>query len=403
VFSNIGFGTRENPFVIVNVAQLQSAANTNSYYILQDDIALPLGFTMQNFSARLNGNGHTIQTQGTAPIIYNLSGEVTNLNIAVINTYLGTQSNFALLAINNTGIIEDVSLSLVENTSMQVVNATGNYAMVAGLVHTNRGRVANVYVTGSLTVTSQTYIPVRVAGIVGFNTATGTGLSPQTPSIVNADNNLNITLIANNNNNESNIIMGGIAVRNDGVMTRAKNRGNITLTTNNGVSDVGGIVGYAPLGTVRESGHRGIITTNLIGSAITFVGGIAGYTYRGSFIDNFSFGTVVYSGRRQDSAFFRGSNMHFGGIFGTIRGGVEVTAEGNRFSTILYGTTNRNYYVRYEGTINFGAATFFGITVGFFGGQTIAYPNDIPDHRFNTIAKTRSELEQHSVSWEVRP
>jgi len=310
VFSNIGFGTEDNPFSISNAAQLQMAAGTNSHYILTNDIILPDGFTLDSFGATLDGQGFTVYSSGLRPIIYSMEGKIHNLNISVQNdALLSPSENFAFVAIHNRGILRNISLTL--DARLSVINSNVNW--VGGAVLSNAREINNLSVSGTLSVTSRHTGNMFVGGIAAHNTDTRTGFGVILLTVLdNSYSSLNISLYAPNAAANASLCLGGVAGRNDGLIRRSAQSGSLTVTHASGVSDTGAIAGHNEIGTLYNNGAFGILRAAVSGDAAAYLGGIVGWLHMGHIEDNFSLSDIA-----------GGYNIFVGGIVGAAQGTVH--------------------------------------------------------------------------------
>jgi filamentous hemagglutinin family protein len=216
-----GLVTQITAYQLVNsLADLQHVAqNLAGNYALGTDIAgngtessfTPIGSPTTPFSGQFDGMGHTIDKLYVDPVyaqtgwpqwplptglfsVIGSTGVVRNLNlthsIASANNSSQTWAQVGALAGINQGHITNVFASgnvtgsdlteigglVGQNTglierSASAVNAYGLTSYIGGLVGQNDGTIVQCYATGAVAGASR---PTDPAGLVGFNTGTGT-------------------------------------------------------------------------------------------------------------------------------------------------------------------------------------------------------------------------------------
>jgi hypothetical protein len=198
----VGAGTQENPYVIINSAQLQSVKHEpNQNYKLGNDIDASntrdwnngSGFTPYRFEGVLDGNGYSIKdsySQRRSVLFTKTFGDIKNLS--VINATVSSPST------NLVGVIATVH---------------------------KQGVISNVKVSGNITGRDE------VGGLVG---------SMFTGSVNNSYARSNVTGSGNN--------IGGLVGRNDynGIIKNSYSIGNVTG------NDVGGAIGENEGGSIEN-------------------------------------------------------------------------------------------------------------------------------------------------------
>ena len=106
-----GLGTASAPIKITTGEEFITAIEFgNRNYTLKNDIEISGSeFTGKNFSGTILGNGHTVSVNGeiTTSLINNLSGKIENLKIKLVSNDVKITQNWAVLAENSSGIIQN--------------------------------------------------------------------------------------------------------------------------------------------------------------------------------------------------------------------------------------------------------------------------------------------------------
>jgi len=303
VFNRIGFGTENRPFFIYNEAQFLAAANTTDHFILQNDLVLENVF-LQNFTARINGNGNTIYLSSNRYLISNFTGTFKDMNF-VVSSYspINIASEFAVITRYNGGLIENVSLDL----SIELISNNPQDTLVGTFAVTNYRDIFNSTVSGQLNIIQQSYRHISVGALVAVNSHTGIGNSRRNAVISYSNSFIQISVDApntiSNQTFATNIELGGFSALNSGNMLRNKFAGVLNVTHSEGVSYIGGIVATNSVVVAGPDWHIGAILRNngsfgtivaapTSDNATAVVGGITSRADSGSITGNFSIARI---------------------------------------------------------------------------------------------------------------
>lgn len=221
--------------------------------------------------------------QGTNLSIYQAfmlknAGTIKNLNFE-INFNLGASGNktvrVAGLAIENTGIIDNVNISTTHNGTIKVTanSAVSETVRVAGITTNNQGTISNSSVKVGENTTTQTF------GIYSLND--GKVIS-QVAGIAN-QNSGTISKTFFSGDITSNYV-GGITNENEGTIDRCYSLGNVNVvdkylssTSGNGKDVIyGGIAGTMTKGVISNSYSRLTLKLTSSFNIITNIGGLVG-------------------------------------------------------------------------------------------------------------------------------
>ena len=218
-----GSGVQEDPYVINSASELaylaQQVNNGNSfagvYFVLANDLNLNsnsmiIGDSNSHpFSGIINGNGHVIR----------------NLSISSSNSYVGLFGYFDGLAYD-LGI---ESLSITANsTEESVYGGAFGYVSLDGVIH-------DVYATGSISITGQTY--AYAGGLVGYC---------------------------------------------EGTITNSYSRCNVSCTCSGYMAYAGGFVGYLKDGSIANCFATGNVSAKGATSSYSRNGGFIGFNDNGT-------------------------------------------------------------------------------------------------------------------------
>jgi len=266
-----GIGTKENPYVINNFAQLDAVRNNlDAFYKLGQDIDLtndlapngagyakwgtagwePIGNNGRRFSGNFDGAGHKIK----------------GLWINRPSTdYVGLFGCIDNATVQNLGVE-------VANTGIIGGNLTGG---VSGFV-ANNGNINNCYTTGAVNGAE------NVGGVVGGLSNNGSINNSYATGAVNGTNNVGgIAGIANSGsmiansfgtnevNGSGNFVGGIVGTINNGKVTSCYAAGAVTGSNGN---SVGGVVGFA----YNNSSITVCAALNLSVKGVSFVGRVTG-------------------------------------------------------------------------------------------------------------------------------
>jgi len=337
VHSSIGFGTEQRPFLITNAEQLLSASEREYYYFaLNADIILPDGFEIETFSARLDGNGHTIYATGNKPFIGNISGQIDNLSLIATADEIAVTEDFAFFAVENTGTIENITVTA--NVKITVMTGEGESAVFIGVMTArNNGIITDCRIYGNMEV----IITDGTSGALSSFSAHNRG------TIRSSHNYADLSLEILNPVNNTDLLVGGITAFNEGILHQNKNEGKLTGQSVGGVIYIGGITAYAAHfnGVVENNGSFGNISGFSSGDAGLFLGGIAGWGDRGAVRNNFSLSVITGTNDRTEGI------TAVGGIFGSAYGRrsvVEVEGNEDRVYWLHFIIVSNNYFALWQ-------------------------------------------------------
>ena len=387
VHSSIGFGTEQRPFLITNAEQLLSASEREYYYFaLNADIILPDGFEIETFSARLDGNGHTIYATGNKPFIGNISGQIDNLSLIATADEIAVTEDFAFFAVENTGTIENITVQVTGNAplfrnqrgyvrNLSLIATADEIAVTedfAFFAVENTGTIENITVTANVKITVMTgegesavFIGVMTArnnGIItdcriygnmeviitdGTSGALSSFSAHNRGTIRSSHNYADLSLEILNPVNNTDLLVGGITAFNEGILHQNKNEGKLTGQSVGGVIYIGGITAYAAHfnGVVENNGSFGNISGFSSGDAGLFLGGIAGWGDRGAVRNNFSLSVITGTNDRTEGI------TAVGGIFGSAYGRrsvVEVEGNEDRVYWLHFIIVSNNYFALWQ-------------------------------------------------------
>ena len=210
-FFESGSGTEESPFAIVNLDQFNAIFyRPYAYYILGDDFTINTEYKLPNldFHGTVNGSDKTITIQYEVYSLFNSLSEtakIQNLNIVVDYSYSDAGKELYLITKTNSGIIQNVTVTINKNINL----------LKFAMVETNNNEIVKVNLKGDSTVT---------LGNDANTEASGSAICiTNNKSVANCSNNINIK----SGNTNSNIIVGGIVVLNNGTITKCYNSGTL--------------------------------------------------------------------------------------------------------------------------------------------------------------------------------
>ena len=298
VSNTLGLGTEANPIKVKNEKSLVNAISSDFEYIsVEKDISFTEETIFESFSGTVNGNGKTVyidENQVTS-LFTNLTGRVSNINFVIKRTNLTLDNDFAFLAENITGKVEnctfsgslyieivseeevDVSIFAITNngeindcvSDVEITcnNLTSHNAFLTTFAIVNNGQISDSRTTSKTYQTST----VDVTGFVIENNGT----------ILDCTNNLNIYQESSEQWHPN---TAGFAIDNGGKISGSKNTGEIKSISTNENSDTGeegsafvlyaGGIAVNNDGTIIDSENTGNIYGNSV-IANNFVAGIA--------------------------------------------------------------------------------------------------------------------------------
>ena len=284
-----GDGTPEDPYVIINAAQISNIKfDIQSCYTLHSDVNLeniewiPIGKDGAAFTGSFDGNGFTISNlflnQPTSDNVgffgYTNNATLKNINISNIN--VTGKNNVGALTGYEAGGSGSVDNCSVSGTG--IINGTG---YVGGLVGRLYGSISSCYSTINVNSTGS-----YTGGLAGYCTNSNN----LTPSITRSYATGDVTSTSSN--------VGGLVGRCVGNITESYATGNVK-----GTSYVGGLVGYANLAfsynsstyvcTIKDSFSLGSVTGT---DSNPYVGGLLGYVSGGVLKNCYCAGIITPNG-----------------------------------------------------------------------------------------------------------
>lgn len=394
VLSSSGNGTRDDPYPISNITQLQSiASNLSAHYRLTNDIDasitntwnngmgfLPIGNRSSPFNGSIDGNNHKIS--------------FLTINMTLSN-YLG------LIGCGSDG-------SVIENLKIDSGKIRGNY-YVGGVVGFTNGTIRNCHAN----------VDIRANYCVG-----GVAGKISNSNIINCSS---AVIISGSSS------VGGIVGSLSGTIDRCKSKGEITSTGNNaggmigyldgelsncfaylditGNDKAGGLIGASESAT-NESITKGVSFGNV--SGVDYVGGLIGNSHGPGTISNCSaHGNVVGTSDETGGLIGRKNNWMLENCFstGTVNGNSEM---GGLLGVQFWNTRNCYSIGRVNGSSYAGAS--IGNNQGsveniFFNNETsivqsgIAYGNTtgVKGKYLKDMLKNSTFSEWNmNISWNIK-
>lgn len=182
-----------NGVELTNCKQLSYLESNSDYYLSKDLDCSGINVYPQNmsFNGTLDGNGYTISSFNLSDSLFNSigNGVVTNINFADVTLTNLNQTNIGIIASENKGTIENVTIknstiygqvntgAIAGNNSNTINNVTiDNVAVTTeeddagGIVGVNNGSIVNSTVTNNSVITGRQH----VGGIAGLQYEQGT-------------------------------------------------------------------------------------------------------------------------------------------------------------------------------------------------------------------------------------
>ena len=253
-----------------------SGSTNNGYYVLGSDITSALTSSIiatdyhKYFSGYFNGFGHTINvalTNGNMGLFSQAYSFVFS-NLGVKGSIANTSSQYIGGIVGN---IPGWSNGLNDGTILNTYNAanitsSGNNVRLAGIIgSTNYATLSNVYNTGSITVTSGTWVPNAgyVVGLVGY------------ANKVIATNVYNTGAMSASTGQTVSGVAGLFGFVGGGsIITNAYNTGNITVGSNSiGIGGIFAIQNWGP-STFTNIYSSGAVTAGAGSTAVGIIGGM---------------------------------------------------------------------------------------------------------------------------------
>ena len=235
-----GLGTKNSPILVSSEKELVQAISKGKYYKLTKDIEISESVALKDFKGSIDGDGHTITvTNRTTSLFKKTSGTIKNLIVNVALENASISQNFAILAENNAGKFENVTIS----GEISILSYVDDEAYFAGLAVTNDGTITGANVTLDVTIVNKRNTDAFFAGLVGVNN--GKIENSKTTTCKFSADTIDISGIATTNNGE---IVGvtngaeveqtsekewhphssGVVVNNYGTISNSSNLGKIS-------------------------------------------------------------------------------------------------------------------------------------------------------------------------------
>ncbi|MCL2556042.1 MAG: hypothetical protein FWE03_03360 [Firmicutes bacterium] len=318
-----GHGTYESPFRIRNLAELVAAADQeDTYFILHNDITLPISHSIEYFNAHLKGGGHTIISRHSIPLAHRLNGSIRDLSfissnashlvfynageIKNINFYAGTSNNRANIKIN-------------EETGVLIEDTIGGAGIVS---HINSGHMLNINMTAFIDFEAS-FSDIVYECFVGLIVSQNWGLIEG--AVLRGD-------VMINSSEMGEVFIGNLVGRNFGTVTGGRIEENFILSAKH--VHVGGIVGFNEvMGNIFNSQMSGAIVAKSERYSIVVIGGLIGLNMgeyrntRSTIRGNIIAGNIIVNRIGEAGGF-----AVLGGISGECRGGL---VENNVIRTVF--------------------------------------------------------------------
>lgn len=291
-----GFGNDSNPIKINNAESFISAIKYGKRnYVIESDIVIDgSDFVNTDFSGAILGKGHTISISGNIndSMIKNLTGRIENLKIKVLSAEVKITQNWAVIAENSSGIIDNCDI---------IADFSGDFnsteEIFAGLlVSKNTGQILNSEVEINATLKNSNQSNAYFGGIVGVNEGT-ISMCESITGLIEADT-VDLAGIACQNyglifESENNLVLNqvsdkewhpnvaGVSIANYGKIENSKNFAELNAssltdndTENNYYVFIGGISceNYGEIQSCKNYGQifsRGKIANAIIGGVVS--------------------------------------------------------------------------------------------------------------------------------------
>lgn len=192
-----GLGTKNSPILVSSEKELVQAISKGKYYKLTKDIEISESVALKDFKGSIDGDGHTITvTNRTTSLFKKTSGTIKNLIVKVALENASISQNFAILAENNAGKLENVTIS----GEISILSYVDDEAYFAGLTVTNDGTITGANVTLDVTIVNKRNTDAFFAGLVGVNN--GKIENSKTTTCKFSADTIDISGIATTNNGE---------------------------------------------------------------------------------------------------------------------------------------------------------------------------------------------------------
>ncbi len=284
VKNTYGIGTAKNPIKISTEQELKKAVKKGiRCYVLLNDITLTGDWIASDFKGAIYGDGHTLYAgdKMTDGMFENMSGLVQDLKIVTETPKINISQNYAILAKNSSGIIQNCTIS----GNFQFECYSDEEIHVAIFAATNSGEITNCTADVSAKINNNRSSNAFLSAFAGVNNGLISSSSTKTGKF-EADT----------------IDMAGIATQNNGTIFDCKNNIEVVQTsskewhpnsagvcvTNNGTVEKS--VNYAKI--VAESTRTQPVTD---GELAVICGGVVCDNY-GDIIDSRNFGEVTGKG-----------------------------------------------------------------------------------------------------------
>lgn len=272
------------------------AGNPNNSFNGFDGIFTGLGNTISNLvinNPSVNFEGLFGDSSGTIRDVGAVGGLIDGREYvgALVGANYGTIANaYATGPVSGTenagGLVGFNSGAIAGSYAMGTVSGASGSSAVGGLVGYNEfGTITNVYATGAVTAGSNSSEVGGLAGLAVGPNSNGEG------TIANAFANGSVTVGSNSTE------IGGLVGLDSGDISASYSTGPVN---GNGATYVGGLVGYAQLGSaesfVAATISDSYSTSAVIGgSGSNYVGGLIGYTNEGAISNSYAIGAVAGS------------------------------------------------------------------------------------------------------------
>lgn len=230
IFTSGGNGTKEDPYHIENVEQLQAIRHhLDKHFILIADI---------DASETVHWNdGAGFEPIGPQAFTGSLDGNRKVIRYLTIHQNEPVTTGF-IRVLGNTGVILNLGLEEIS------IRGSGN---VGGLTGINSGTIKRSYVTGIV----EAAVISQVGGMAGRNNGMISESFAATDIVLDRE--------------VSSLVMcGGLAGVNEGTISSSYASGSINATRTGAASDIGGLAGRSEYGRVMES----YATSNIVGRLV---------------------------------------------------------------------------------------------------------------------------------------
>ncbi|MBO4539491.1 MAG: hypothetical protein J5781_04385 [Clostridia bacterium] len=303
-------GTEDNPVAVANGKQLVLALKNEGYYTLTDDVALTVE-QRTTFKGALNGNGHKVSLSASSAgaVFAKTEGTIKDVEFVIDAGDVETSESLALLIAENTGTLENVTLTVKGNISVKEKETAGEEqeketVYISAFVGKNSGAVSGCKITCDLTANNPSGTNAYLSVLASENT--GTVSQCEANGKVSSTTTDLAGMVAENE--QGGVISGckvdaslsqestktgwspnvaGLCLHNYGTISESKFSGAISVkcsvakgegTSDNGETVYAGGIGCFNEGDVISCESSGTIE-GVVENALQCVGGIVGYNY----------------------------------------------------------------------------------------------------------------------------